>query len=153
MQDITIPLAGAAALSNVIAAITAAHALGVPNEEIVTHVQQLKPYPRTMEIIGGKNNSTIIDDSYSANEQGVINAIEHLASFNQPDKRIIIVPLIELGPAARPAHLKIGRALAKSNAKIYVWGTAYKNELSNNNLTKNIHFITPPYRTHPTINQ
>jgi len=152
VQAISLPLAGTAALSNVVAAITAAHALGIPNEEIATRAQQLIPYPRTMEIFQGKNNSTIIDDSYSANEQGVINAIEHLSKFNQPDKRIIIVPLIELGPAARPAHLNIGQSLAKSNAEIYVWGKDYKNELSNHNQTKNIHFITSPTElTHQAI--
>lgn len=143
--DIEIPLAGQAALSNVVAAVAAAHALGANNSQIVSRLKQLKPYPRTMEVVITKEGSTVIDDSYSANEHGVLAAIEHLQRFSEPDKRVVLVPLIELGREARAVHQRVGRALAASGATVYVYGGAYQKELAAGASSRsNIHFIAHP---------
>lgn len=143
--DIEIPLAGRAALSNVVAAVAAAHALGADDSQIISRLKQLKPYPRTMEIIMTKKGSTVIDDSYSANEQSVLAAIDHLQRFSQPDKRVILVPLIELGREARAVHQRLGRALAESGATVYIYGHAYQPELTAGaGSHSNVHFIVYP---------
>lgn len=77
----------------------------------------------------GPSGSTIIDDSYSANEAGVIAAIKHLATFPQSDKRIILVPIIELGSEAAAVHQRISQALAKSGAKVFIYGNANRKAL------------------------
>lgn len=143
--DVEIPLAGLAALSNVVAAVATAHALGANNNQIISRLKQLKPYPRTMEVVITKEGSTVIDDSYSANEEGVLSALEHLQHFSEPDKRIILVPLIELGREARAVHQRIGRALTASGATVYVYGGAYQKELAAGaGSHNNIHFIAHP---------
>lgn len=143
VSDVTIPLAGTAALGSAVAAVAAAHALGTDSEQIVNRLAQLKPYPRTMEIITAKQGSVVIDDSYSANEQGVLAAINHLKYFTQSDKRIVLVSLIELGRPARAVHHRIGQALAKSGATVYIYGNVYQEQLAAGQSDK-IHFITQP---------
>lgn len=128
-QIVTIPLASDGLLGNVLAAVAAAHLLGVETSVVFKRVQALHPYPRTMQIIHGKNNALIIDDSYSANEQGVMNALYHLQRFSTADKRIVLLPLIELGSAGHLIHERIGNALAKTKASIYISGTAFRQSL------------------------
>jgi len=142
--DVEIPLAGEAALSNVVAAVAVAHTLGADNSQIISRLKQLKPYPRTMEVVITKEGSTVIDDSYSANEHGVLAALDHLQHFSQPDKRIILVPLIELGREAKAVHQRIGRALAASGATVYVYGGAYQKELAAAGSRNHVHFIAHP---------
>lgn len=128
-QTVTIPLASRGLLGSVLAAVAAAYAAGATAEGIFERVQKLEPFARTMELRTGRGGATIIDDSYSANEQGVLNAVEHLKIFSEPDKRIIMVPLIELGPEASVVHQRIGQALKESGAKVFVYGRAHQKEL------------------------
>lgn len=59
----------------------------------------------------GRNGALIINDTYSANPDGVLAALDLLASEPQ-HKRIIIMPcLIELGRAATEIHQKIGHKI------------------------------------------
>ncbi|HLD25687.1 MAG TPA: UDP-N-acetylmuramoyl-tripeptide--D-alanyl-D-alanine ligase [Candidatus Andersenbacteria bacterium] len=124
VREVTIPLAGDAALANVVAAVAAATALGVAAEQIFARLAFLKPFPRTMEIKTGTGGATIIDDSYSANEQSVLAALRHLHRFPEPDKRIVLVPLIELGSEAAAVHQRLGEAIQQAGVSAYVYGTA-----------------------------
>lgn len=140
---VTIPLASTALLSNLLAAIAGAVAIKTDPANIIDCIKDIKPYPQTMEIREGKNNSVVIDDSYSGNEQGVLVAIEHLKRFPQKDKRIILLPLIELGPDGHTTHQRLGAALAESGAKVIVAGEAYSEDiLSGAKTTADKHNIT-----------
>lgn len=119
--DVELPLASEALLQSVVAAITVAIALGLSLTELQPHLTQLKPYPRTMEIKQGKSGATIIDDSYSANEAGVLVALRHLQRFPQKSKIIVLTPLIELGKESKAVHERIEAAIAKSGVKAYVY--------------------------------
>ncbi len=143
---VMVPLAGRFAVANVVAAAAAAHAAGVASDRIFKRLPSLKPYPRTMEIIRGLKGSVVIDDSYSANEKGVLAAIRHLDILDSPDKRIVMVPLLELGREGRAAHRRIGRALAGSGASVYVLGRSYRKELSAYIEPQRIAFFTRPSR-------
>lgn len=143
--NVVIPLVSKAALSSVVAAAAAAHALGANTNELVTRLNHLKPYPRTMELITTKEGAAIIDDSYSANEQGVLAAIHHLKHFSQSDQRVVLTPLIELGRQAQSVHQRIGRDLANTGAAVYVYGRAYQKELvAGAGQASQFHFITQP---------
>lgn len=118
---IELPLASEALLQNVMAAIAATTALGISLTELKPHLARLKPYPRTMEIKRSTSGATIIDDSYSANEAGVLVALRHLQRFPQKNKSIVLVPLIELGKESKAVHERIEAAIAKSGVKAYVY--------------------------------
>lgn len=143
-KAIKIPLTSRGLLSNAVAAAAIAFAHGENVNDIFLRIQHLKPFPKTMAIKTAAHNSTVIDDSYSANEHGIINAISHLLTFSSKDKRIIMVPLIELGKDGHKIHQRISASLNKSNASVFIYGNAYKKDLSLNiNLSK-IHFISNP---------
>ncbi len=128
-SEVTIPLASGGMLLSVLAAVTAAHVLGMPSGKIFQAVEKLKAYPKTMEILTGKNGSVIIDDGYSASEGSVKNALDHLERFTEKDKRVVIVPLIELGNEAAAVHKRIGRLLAESRARCFIFGEAHRYDL------------------------
>lgn len=120
--DVELPLASEALLQSFVAAIAAATAIGLSLTELQPHLTQLKPYPRTMEVKQGVSGATIVDDSYSANEAGVLVAVRHLQRFPQPNKVVVLLPLIELGYETKAVHERIGAALAKSQAHVYIYG-------------------------------
>lgn len=126
---VTVPLLSEAYLTSLLAAVTTALAVGTPPADIISRLPLLMPYPRTMQLLTGPSNSQIIDDSYSANEQSVLNALRHLQRFSAVDRRVIMVPLIELGPTAKAVHERIGLALKAAGAKVYVYGSAWHREL------------------------
>jgi UDP-N-acetylmuramoyl-tripeptide--D-alanyl-D-alanine ligase len=127
--NLTITMPSRAMLSSVVAASAAAYALGVSAQDIFSAIPTLKPFPQTMEIKRGKNNATIIDDSYGANEQGVLEALAAIQRFPEKDKRIVLTPLIELGSEAIKTHERISQALGSTAATVFINGTAYKSAL------------------------
>jgi UDP-N-acetylmuramoyl-tripeptide--D-alanyl-D-alanine ligase len=126
---VTVPVVSEGLLASLVAAVAAADTRGVPFAKIVERLTTLTPLPRTMEIKPHASGAVIIDDSYSANEAGVINALQHLVRFSQTDKRIIITPLIELGAESPAVHRRLGEELATSNAHIFIVGNAYSEEI------------------------
>lgn len=142
--EVTIPLASPALVSSLAAAMAAAHALNTPMSALVSQLPTIKPFPRTMEIRVGRHGATIIDDSYSAGELPVKNAIQHLSRFSSPDKRIVMVPLIELGPDAPGVHRAIGELIRDSGGRAYIFGEQYKKEIASEAGQANIKWYTDP---------
>ncbi len=124
-RHVTIPLLSQAPISNILAAVAGAMALGVNSNDIFAALSHLQPMPRTMELITKKNGQTVIDDSYSANETGVLEAIRHLATFPDKHKIIFLSPLIELGSRAHLTHELIGQALSSVDAQVYLTNSHY----------------------------
>ena len=102
--------------------LAAARALGIQDAVIDSALASAPSLPRTMEMETGLAGATIIDDSYSANEAGVLRALDKLAALPQPDKRVVILPLIELGPETEEVHQRIEAKAAAVGAKLY-WVT------------------------------
>lgn len=112
-----------------LAAIAAARALDVSEDQINEKLKTPPALERTMEEKTGINNCRVIDDSYSASEASVINASEYLASLTSIDKRLVLVPIIELGSFGEVVHERIGKALAQLVAHVYIYGDAYKKDI------------------------
>jgi UDP-N-acetylmuramoyl-tripeptide--D-alanyl-D-alanine ligase len=99
-------------LENFLGALTCALELKVPLEEIQKLAPKIKPSKTSMRKRQGKNNVTIIDNSYSQNPDGVIAAIDYLKNFK--GKKVIVMPcLIELGKSAPSIHKNIGRKIGE----------------------------------------
>ncbi len=95
-------------IENLLAAIIAAENLGMNLEEISEAVKKIKPSKFMMRKLEGLNNSIFIDDSYSANPDGVIAALNYLDEAYQDYKKIIIFPgIIELGKESKEVHKKL----------------------------------------------
>ena len=105
-------LIGAQNVENILLTVACAKELGMNLKEIVHASEKIKPLDKTMEPKKGINGLLIIDDSYSANPDGVVSALDYLKIYEQ--KKIIIMPcLIELGKASKQVHQRIGRKIAE----------------------------------------
>ncbi len=82
-----------------------------------------------MEIKHVSNGAALIDDSYSASEDAVLNALEYIQVLPQTKKCIVLVPIIELGADGVLVHEKIGRALSPLPADVLIYGKAYKKDI------------------------
>lgn len=148
-RKITTPIISAGLTQSLAAAAAAAHALGVDLDTIAHALRALEPFPHTMELKTGPNDSTILDDSYSASQGSVINALEHLQRFPQSDKRIALVPIIELGSLGPQVHHQLGRLLGTIKAQVYIYGHAYKGNIKQG-LEKSPNRCTITWHRHPT---
>lgn len=104
-----------ARIYNVLAAATAAHALGVPDGTICRSVKEevvvkgrFKKYP-----ISG-THSVIIDDSYNANPESMKAALTAFETIEGYSKKIAVLgDMLELGVNAPFWHRQLGRFLRK----------------------------------------
>lgn len=106
------PLPGAHLVSNVLAALGAAVALGVPLDEAAVAVSTLEP-PRHRMSVRRSGGITVIDDSYNASPAAVMAALALLGA--QRGRRVAVLgDMLELGTLAADAHRDVGVAAASS---------------------------------------
>jgi UDP-N-acetylmuramoyl-tripeptide--D-alanyl-D-alanine ligase len=111
-ESFKVYLSGVHFVSNLLAAICVAKALGLEDEEIAQACLKINSPENTMKIFKGIKDLIIIDDSYSANPTGVIAALEYLRIYE--GKKMIILPsLIELGKTAKEIHQIIGEKIGE----------------------------------------
>lgn len=127
--DVRLPIISKGQLVSVLAAVSAAHALDVDSRSIIDRLTTLPSLPRTMQLATGKQGVRIVDDSYSASEASVLNAIEYLQTSTSSDKRLVLIPIIELGEEGSIVHERIGKYLSVLAAKVYIYGDAYKKDI------------------------
>jgi UDP-N-acetylmuramoyl-tripeptide--D-alanyl-D-alanine ligase len=105
-------------VSNALAAIAVASVLGVPLVRAAAALETLERAERwRMEVLGGKNDVTIINDAYNASPDSMSAAIKTLAQISEPSKRTIAVlgAMSELGEYAGDEHDRIGLQLVRLN--------------------------------------
>ena len=94
---------------NIIACCAIARELGVEWEAIKDRVSTFSPPKGRCEV---KNNGSyiIIDDTYNANLESTIAAIDYLSAFSGQGRKIFIfVDMLELGEVSREQHIVIGQ--------------------------------------------
>ena len=107
-QIFKLNLLGKHYIENVLSAIMTAEYLGMNLDEIKNAVEKIKPAGFMMRKLSGPNNSIFIDDSYSANPDGVMAALDYLDEAYQDYKKIIVFPgIIELGNSRDEIHKKL----------------------------------------------
>lgn len=107
-EKFRVPLIGRHNISNILAAVSVALYLGISLEEIARVTAKLKPVGQTMVASPGPKGSVLIDDTYNANPDGVIAALDYLKVYL--GKRFLVLqPMIELGEATEEAHRRVGK--------------------------------------------
>ncbi len=107
-QEFKLNLLGKHYIENVLSAIITAEYLGMSLDEISEAVKKIKPTEFMMRKLDGPNNSIFIDDSYSANPDGVIAALNYIDKAYKDYKKIIVFPgIIELGSKSEEVHKKL----------------------------------------------
>ncbi|MEB8430611.1 UDP-N-acetylmuramoyl-tripeptide--D-alanyl-D-alanine ligase [Cocleimonas sp. KMM 6892] len=91
---------------NALAAAAATSALGIKLETIVKGLESMLPVKGRLAPVAGINNSQILDDTYNANPDSVVAALDVLAQ--RKNTVFVLGDLGELGENPEKVHEKIG---------------------------------------------
>ena len=119
--------------------------LKVKNLNLKKTIESFLPLEGRQKIISLSKTMNIIDDSYNANYESMIAAINYLNTFNN-HKIIIIGEIAELGKFSDQIHLKIGKYL-RNNFTGIVIGFGYKTKVFETSLKSNFFYV----QTHDEI--
>lgn len=104
-------------VSNALAAITAARALGVPVARSVTALESLvRAERRRMEVLIAPEGYTVINDAYNASPDSMAAALKTLAQVRGDGRSFAVLgAMAELGDYADEEHDRIGRLAVRLN--------------------------------------
>ena len=109
--ELVLTVPGQHNISNALAAMAAAHTLGVPIARAVEALATLNSVAQRLQIHHPTPTVVIIDDSYNANPASTEAALGVLA--NQAGERwLVLGDMLELGDAAQSMHQAIGQQAA-----------------------------------------
>ena len=103
---------------NVLAAVAATRALGVPAERSVPLLEELVRAERwRMEVLTRDDGIVVINDAYNASPDSMAAALKTLAQIIEPGQRSVAVlgEMAELGEYANEEHDRIGRLAVRLN--------------------------------------
>lgn len=107
-------------VSNALAAITAARALGIPADRSVKAVETMTRAERwRMELFEREDGVIVINDAYNASPDSMAAALKTLAEVTRDGKRSIAIlgEMSELGDYADEEHAAIGRLIVRLNVQ------------------------------------
>jgi UDP-N-acetylmuramoyl-tripeptide--D-alanyl-D-alanine ligase len=96
---------------NALAAASVAHEMGIAIDEIVASLESAtRPARWRMEVLGGRDGVTIINDAYNASPDSMNAALKTLAIIAKPGARTVAVlgEMSELGEISGEEHDRIG---------------------------------------------
>ncbi|MDO5714156.1 MAG: UDP-N-acetylmuramoyl-tripeptide--D-alanyl-D-alanine ligase [Tissierellia bacterium] len=100
-------------ISNLLAAASIAHVLGMEPIEIANGIRKVEPVEHRLNLIKGPTGVLVIDDAFNSNPIGARAALEVLNTF-KGGKKIIITPgMVELGDIEEEENYKLGKEIAK----------------------------------------
>ncbi len=107
------PLYGLHHGHNIVLALAAADALGIPLPAIITALKSVPQIPHRLEVSKLPGNVTLIDDAYNSNPLGFRSALELLGTLKIRGRAILVTPgIVELGTSHDEIHKQLGLAAA-----------------------------------------
>jgi UDP-N-acetylmuramoyl-tripeptide--D-alanyl-D-alanine ligase len=109
---------------NALAAAAAGHLSGVGAGEIVRGLESFQPVTGRLHVVKTDKGVNIIDDTYNANPQSMIAAIQTLTAIRRSSRGFIVLgDMLELGDKAEALHHHIGMVAAEAGAaRVYAYG-------------------------------
>jgi UDP-N-acetylmuramyl pentapeptide synthase len=107
---ILLPLLGRHNIGNCLAAMLAARHLGIDYHEAGRAIMKAKPAAARLEAIRTPAKLTVINDSYNANPDSALAALEVLADFPEGRKIAVFGDMAGLGADSRRWHRELGLA-------------------------------------------
>jgi len=119
-STIDIGLPGLHNISNALAAFAAGLALDIPAENIVLGLALVKGEKRRLQSLD-INGMTVIDDSYNANPDSSVRALEVLGSYPSESRKVAFLgDMLELGDIAPEKHQMLGKATVDNDVQLLV---------------------------------
>lgn len=111
-------------VQNLLAAIVTAEKLGMQAEEIAAALAKMPAdSDYLMHCLPGPRGSVFIDDSYSANRNGVIAALTYLEDAYPDRQKMLVFPgIIELGQSSAAVHREIFEQAARICRYVFLLG-------------------------------
>ena len=106
-------------LINITLAAQMALVLGVSLAEIAESLEEMAPIRHRLEVTHS-GGVTILDDAFSANEEGAKSAVECLALYSEEVKICITPGIVELGAQEEAANKELGRILGAVCDKVII---------------------------------
>ena len=118
---------GEAAIYSALPAIIVSDVLNFDLKESILKIKNMTRTPGRMRILEGKNNSSIIDDTYNSSPVAVLNGLKVMKSIATTSRKIVVLgDMLELGKHAKEEHYKIGQQVAKSSNILITVGSRSK---------------------------
>ncbi len=118
---ILLPFADKASIQNSLNAWVLLHALGWNKDVLQERLLQLKSLPMRQEIKNGKNNCTIVNDTYSADINSLRIAIDTLTHLNQHKKKTLILSdLLQTGENDANLYQQVADLLREKNIQKFI---------------------------------
>jgi len=114
-RRVSLHLPGRHSLLTALAAAAAGVTAEIPLDVICRALEELRPAPGRCEVKAGPNGSTLVDDTYNANRQSILAALQLIQASRAEHggKRwVVLGDIFELGEYARQEHLACGMAVA-----------------------------------------
>ncbi len=106
--EVIVQLLGRQQMWGLAAAALAAYQLGVPKEQIQAGLKKITAMPGRMQKLEGIKDSTIIDDTYNANAEAMIAALDVLYDLDAPQKIAVLGNMNEMGKLSQAVHSSVG---------------------------------------------
>ena len=91
-----------------LAAIAAAHKLGLSANQIKAGIEQVRPFAGRMQVLEGLNGSKLIDDTYNASPLAIRAALGVLYETQAPQRIAILGSMNEMGESSAGMHQEVG---------------------------------------------
>ncbi|HSL19359.1 MAG TPA: UDP-N-acetylmuramoyl-tripeptide--D-alanyl-D-alanine ligase [Methylomirabilota bacterium] len=127
--EVELPLAGRHQAENLLAAATAAAALGVAADDVAGVAAGLEPAPHRGRVHRLAGGVVVVDDSYNASPVAMSRLLGLLAAA--PGRRVAVLgEMYELGEQSEAAHRRVGREAAAACDLLVATGGAGADELA-----------------------
>lgn len=119
------PLLGKQQIYNLLRALAIGLHFDVPVEDGLRAVRSLAPLPGRMNPLRGLNGATLIDDSYDADPQSMLSALEWLQAVKDDKSRAIFImgEMEGLGSYGQRGHRMVGQVAARFADLLITEGT------------------------------
>ncbi len=117
---------GQHAVTTALAAAAVALNCGMDLQTVAARLGEIRPVKRRGEVKHAINGATLVDDSYNANRQSAIAAIEllHGAKVARGGRRwFVFGDMLELGKFSRQEHAAVGEAAAGAVSELVLVGS------------------------------
>lgn len=122
--DVRLAIAGTHNVRNSLAAAACAHAAGISLTDIRDGLQAFAPVKGRMRSLTLSGGLTLVDDSYNANPDSVIAAIDVLAALPAPTV-LVLGDMAEVGENGPQMHEEVGQyARKKGISYVFTYGNA-----------------------------